>query len=197
MIARIRAAGRGHAFCARGQRLRAGGPDGLCEATASTSVAGAQQRLVAEIVTELDLVAAKSRRSGRGERRSKLHVTRAGPEPPAPVVAKPSDEGEANPRFVVTSLRATSARQVSYRRSTAPRRDENRIKSAAHLYASHLAATCGNSCACGSTQSYLLLCAAPHPAHTLPPAPMLGMLGNQSGTAPTDMSSQSRTVPTN
>jgi hypothetical protein len=26
---------------------------------------------------------------------------------------------------------------------------------------------------------------------------MLGMLGNQSGTAPTDMSSQSRVVPTN
>ena len=26
---------------------------------------------------------------------------------------------------------------------------------------------------------------------------MLGMLGNQSGTAPTDMSSQSRTLPTN
>ena len=44
------------------------------------------ERLVAEIVTELDLVAAKSRRSGRAERRFKsfMWTTRRDLEPPAP-----------------------------------------------------------------------------------------------------------------
>src|SRR3989440_7772894 len=66
------------------------------------------ERLVAEIATELDLVAAKSRRSGRPERRFKtfMWTTRRTWSRRRRVVAKAEwTKGEANPRFVVTSLR--------------------------------------------------------------------------------------------
>src|SRR2546429_7029956 len=65
-------------------------------------------RLVAEIATELDLVAAKSRRSGRPGRRFKtfMWTTRRTWSRRRRVVAKAEwTKGEANPRFVVTSLR--------------------------------------------------------------------------------------------
>ena len=66
------------------------------------------ERLVAEIETELDRVAAKSRRTGRPERRFKtfMWTTRRTWSRRRRVVAKAEwTKGEANPRFVVTSLR--------------------------------------------------------------------------------------------
>ena len=67
------------------------------------------ERLVCEIATELDLVAAKSRRrTGRPEHRfdSFMWTTRESWSCRRRVVAKAEwTQGEANPRFVVTSLR--------------------------------------------------------------------------------------------
>jgi Transposase DDE domain group 1 len=66
------------------------------------------ERLVCEIATELDLVAAKSRRTGRPERRFKsfMWTTRESWSCRRRVVAKAEwTQREANPRFVVTSLR--------------------------------------------------------------------------------------------
>lgn len=66
------------------------------------------ERLVCEIATELDLVAAKSRRTGRPERRFKsfMWTTRESWSCRRRVVAKAEwTQGGANPRFVVTSLR--------------------------------------------------------------------------------------------
>ena len=66
------------------------------------------ERLVCEIATELDLVAGKSRRTGRPERRFKsfMWTTRESWSCRRRVVAKAEwTQGEANPRFVVTSLR--------------------------------------------------------------------------------------------
>src|SRR6201991_4139100 len=65
------------------------------------------ERLIAEIMTELDLVAAKSRRTGRMERRFKnfMWTTRRTWSRRRRIVAKAEwTQGEANPRFVVTSL---------------------------------------------------------------------------------------------
>jgi DNA-binding transcriptional LysR family regulator len=65
------------------------------------------ERLIAEITTELDAVAAKSRRTGRMERRFKsfMWTTRRTWSRPRRIVAKAEwTQGEANPRFVVTSL---------------------------------------------------------------------------------------------
>jgi hypothetical protein len=65
------------------------------------------ERLIAEIKTELDLVAAKSRRSGRTERRFKsfMWTTRRTWSRQRRIVAKAEwTHGDANPRFVVTSL---------------------------------------------------------------------------------------------
>ena len=66
------------------------------------------ERLVCEIVIELHLVAAKSRCNGRSERRFKsfMWTTRESWSCRRRVVAKAEwTQGEANPRFVVTSLR--------------------------------------------------------------------------------------------
>jgi hypothetical protein len=66
------------------------------------------ERLIAEITTELDMVAAKSRRTGRTERRFKnfMWTTRRTWSRPRRIVTKAEwTQGEANPRFVVASLR--------------------------------------------------------------------------------------------
>ena len=65
------------------------------------------ERLIGEIKTELDVVAAKSRRTGRMERRFKsfMWMTRRTWSRRRRIVAKSEwTRGEANPRFVVTSL---------------------------------------------------------------------------------------------
>jgi hypothetical protein len=71
------------------------------------------ERLIAEIATELDCVAAKSRRSGRPERRFKsfMWATRRTWSRRRRVVAKVEwTKAEANPRFVVTSLTRRQAK---------------------------------------------------------------------------------------
>jgi Transposase DDE domain group 1 len=90
-------------------------------------------RLVAEIATELDLVAAKSRRSGRPERRFKtfMWTTRRTWSRRRRVVAKAEwTKGEANPRFVVTSLRRDECKaKYLYEKVYCARGEmENRIK---------------------------------------------------------------------
>src|SRR4029434_4597071 len=91
------------------------------------------ERLVAEIATELDLVAAKSRRSGRPERRFKtfMWTTRRTWSRRRRVVAKAEwTKGEANPRFVVTSLRRDECKaKYLYEKVYCARGEmENRIK---------------------------------------------------------------------
>jgi Transposase DDE domain group 1 len=91
------------------------------------------ERLVAEIAPELDLVAAKSRRTGRPERRFKsfLWMTRRTWSRKRRVVAKAEwTNHEANPRFVVTSLpRDACKAKYLYEKVYCARGDmENRIK---------------------------------------------------------------------
>src|SRR5438445_12257320 len=91
------------------------------------------ERLVCEIATELDLVAAKSRRTGRPERRFKsfMWTTRESWSCRRRVVAKVEwTQGEANPRFVVTSLRRDEykAKYLYEKVYCAPGAMENRIK---------------------------------------------------------------------
>ena len=91
------------------------------------------ERLIAEIKTELDLVAAKSRRSGRPERRFKsfMWMTRRTWSRRRRVVAKAEwTKGEANPRFVVTSLRRDECKaKYLYEKVYCARGEmENRIK---------------------------------------------------------------------
>jgi hypothetical protein len=91
------------------------------------------ERLVAEIETELDRVAAKSRRTGRPERRFKtfMWTTRRTWSRRRRVVAKAEwTKGEANPRFVVTSLRRDACKaKYLYEKVYCARGDmENRIK---------------------------------------------------------------------
>src|SRR4030088_2314105 len=91
------------------------------------------ERLVTEIETELDRVAAKSRRTGRPERRFKtfMWTTRRTWSRRRRVVAKAEwTKGEANPRFVVTSLRrnAHEASEVYEKIYCARGEMENRIK---------------------------------------------------------------------
>jgi hypothetical protein len=82
------------------------------------------ERLIAEIKTELDVVAAKSRRTGRMERRFKsfMWMTRRTWSRRRRIVAKAEwTQGEANPRFVVTSLGRDACKpSTCTRRSTAP-----------------------------------------------------------------------------
>ena len=90
-------------------------------------------RLIAEIKTELDLAAAKSRRTGRAERRFKnfMWMTRGTWSRRRRVVAKAEwTQGEANPRFVVTSLaRHECKAKYLYEKVYCARGDmENRIK---------------------------------------------------------------------
>src|SRR5437660_1063797 len=91
------------------------------------------ERLVCEIATELDLVAAKSRRTGRPERRFKsfMWTTRESWSCRRRVVAKVEwTQGEANPRFVVTSLRRDEYKaKYLYEKVYCARGEmENRIK---------------------------------------------------------------------
>jgi hypothetical protein len=90
-------------------------------------------RLIAEIKNELDRVAAKSRRTGRPERRFKdfKWTTRRSWSRQRRVVAKAEwTQGEANPRFVVTSLRRAECKaQELYEKVYCARGEmENRIK---------------------------------------------------------------------
>jgi hypothetical protein len=91
------------------------------------------ERLIAEIMTELDVVAAKSGRTGRMERRFKsfMWTTRRTWSRPRRIVAKAEwTQGEANPRFVVTSLgRHECKAKYLYENVYCARGDmENRIK---------------------------------------------------------------------
>ncbi len=106
-----------------------------CEANGVDFLFGLAQneRLIAEIKTELDLVAIKSRRTGRPERRFKtfLWATRRTWSRRRRVVAKAEwTKGEANPRFVVTSLRRDECKtKYLYEKVYCARGDmENRIK---------------------------------------------------------------------
>ena len=91
------------------------------------------ERLIAEIKTELDVVAAKSRRTGRMERRFKsfMWMTRRTWSRRRRIVAKAEwTQGEANPRFVVTSLANDECKaKYLYEKVYCARGDmENRIK---------------------------------------------------------------------
>jgi hypothetical protein len=106
-----------------------------CEANDVDFLFGLAQneRLIAEIKSELDLVAARSRRTGRPERRFKtfMWMTRRTWSRKRRVVAKAEcTQGEANPRFVVTSLRRGECRAKHlYEKVYCARGDmENRIK---------------------------------------------------------------------
>jgi hypothetical protein len=91
------------------------------------------ERLVAEIATELDRAAAKSGRTGRPERyfKSFMWTTRRTWSRRRRVVAKAEwTNGEANPRFVVTSLRRDECKtKYLYEKLYCARGEmENRIK---------------------------------------------------------------------
>jgi len=91
------------------------------------------ERLLAEIAPELERVAAKSARTGRPERRFKSFMwrTRRTWSRSRRVVAKVEwTKGEANPRFVVTSLtrRQCKAKDLYERVYSARGEMENRIK---------------------------------------------------------------------
>ena len=108
---------------------------GWCEANGVDFLFGLAQneRLIAQIKSELDLVAAKSQRTGRPERRFKtfMWMTRRTWSRSRRVVAKVEwTKGEANPRFVVTSLRRDECKaKYLYERVYCARGDmENRIK---------------------------------------------------------------------
>ncbi len=106
-----------------------------CEANGVDFVLGLQknERLIAAIKDELAQAEAKSRRTGRPERRFKsfMWTTRASWSRRRRVVAKAEwTKGEANPRFVVTSLRRDECRAKHlYEEVYCARGDmENRIK---------------------------------------------------------------------
>ena len=108
---------------------------GWCEANGADFLFGLakNERLTAEIKTELDLAAAKSRRTGRPERRFKtfMWTTRHTWSRRRRVVAKAEwTQGEANPRFVVTSLRRDecTAKYLYEKVYCARGEMENRIK---------------------------------------------------------------------
>jgi hypothetical protein len=106
-----------------------------CEANSVDFLFGLAKndRLIGEIETELDLAAAKSRRTGRPERRFKtfMWMTRKTWSRRRRVVAKAEwTQGEANPRFVVTSLARNECKaKYLYEKIYCARGDmENRIK---------------------------------------------------------------------
>jgi len=106
-----------------------------CEANGVDFVLGLQknERLIAAIKDELAQAEAKSRRTARPERRFKsfMWTTRASWSRRRRVVAKAEwTKGEANPRFVVTSLRRDECRAKHlYEEVYCARGDmENRIK---------------------------------------------------------------------
>jgi Transposase DDE domain group 1 len=106
-----------------------------CEANGVDFLLGLakNERLVAQIKTELDSAAAKSARTGRPERRFKsfMWMTRNSWSRRRRVVAKAEwTQGEANPRFVVTSLRRDECKtKYLYEKVYCARGEmENRIK---------------------------------------------------------------------
>jgi Transposase DDE domain group 1 len=106
-----------------------------CEANGVDFVFGLarNERLVAAIETELERAIAKSRRTGRPERRFKsfMWMTRHSWSRKRRVVAKAeATQGEANPRFIVTSLACTACKaRYLYEKVYCARGDmENRIK---------------------------------------------------------------------
>ena len=106
-----------------------------CEANGVDFLLGLakNERLVAEIKSELELAAAKSRRTGKPERRFKsfMWMTRRTWSRKRRVVAKAEwTKGEANPRFVVTSLRRDECKaKYLYEKLYCARGEmENRIK---------------------------------------------------------------------
>jgi hypothetical protein len=106
-----------------------------CEANGVDFVFGLQknERLIAAIKNELARAEAKSRRTGRPERRFKsfMWMTRRTWSRSRRVVAKAEwTKGEANPRFVVTSLRREECKAKHlYEKVYCARGDmENRIK---------------------------------------------------------------------
>jgi hypothetical protein len=106
-----------------------------CEANGVDFVFGLarNERLVTAIGSELDRAVAKSRRSGKPERRFKsfMWTTRSTWNRKRRVVAKAeATQGEANPRFIVTSLTPTACKpQPLYEKVYCARGDmENRIK---------------------------------------------------------------------
>ncbi len=106
-----------------------------CEANDVDFLFGLAQnpRLNAKIATELDFVAAKSGRTGKMERRFKsfMWTTRTTWSRKRRVVAKAEwTKGEANPRFVVTSLRRDECKaKYLYEKVYCARGEmENRIK---------------------------------------------------------------------
>src|SRR5215468_4734359 len=106
-----------------------------CEANDVDFVFGLAQneRLIGEIKSELDQVAAKSTRTGRPQRRFKTFMwqTRRSWSRRRRVVAKAEcTKGEANPRFIVTSLRRHQGKaKYLYEKVYCARGEmENRIK---------------------------------------------------------------------
>jgi hypothetical protein len=106
-----------------------------CEANGVKFVLGLakNERLVAQIASDLDLATAKSQRSGRAERRFKsfMWMTRTSWSRRRRVVAKAeATHGQANPRFIVTSLtRKECKAKHLYEKVYCARGDmENRIK---------------------------------------------------------------------
>ena len=106
-----------------------------CEANGVDFLFGLAQneRLIAQIKCELDLVAVKSQRTGRPERRFKTFMwrTRRTWSRSRRVAAKAEwTKGEANPRFVVTSLRRDECKaKYLYEKIYCARGEmENRIK---------------------------------------------------------------------
>jgi Transposase DDE domain group 1 len=104
-----------------------------CEANGVDFLLGLarNERLAAEIAPELELAAAKSRCSGRPERRFRSFrwTTRESWSRPRRVVAKAEwTNGEANPRFVVTSLTREGPRYLYEKVYCARGEMENRIK---------------------------------------------------------------------
>ncbi|HLH90551.1 MAG TPA: IS1380 family transposase [Xanthobacteraceae bacterium] len=103
------------------------------------------ERLAAEIAPELELAAAKSRCTGRAERRFRSFkwTTRESWSRPRRVVAKAEwTNGEANPRFVVTSLKREGPKYLYEKVYCARGEMENRIKECQlDLYADRFAST--------------------------------------------------------
>ena len=146
-----------------------------CEANGIDFLFGLAQneRLIAEIKTELELVAAKSQRTGRPERRFKsfMWMTRRTWSRSRRVVAKTEwTKGEANPRFVVTSLRRDECKAKHlYEKVYCARGDmENRIKECQlDLYADRTSAATMRANQLRlwfHSMAYVLLCAPDRPA---------------------------------
>jgi hypothetical protein len=104
-----------------------------CEANGIDFLLGLarNERLAAEIASEIELAAAKSRCTGRPERRfrSFMWTTRESWSCPRRVVAKAEwTKGEPNPRFVVTSLTREGPKYLYEKVYCARGEMENRIK---------------------------------------------------------------------